>query len=323
MNSFGRIFRVHIFGESHGTCVGILLDGVPAGIKLDVKELNAELKKRKAGLIGTTKRIEKDTPCIMTGLYNGRTTGAPILITFDNKNKNSKPYEEIKYTPRPGHADLASWMKYFGFNDNRGAGPFSGRLTVGLVCAGLIAKKVIKDIRIESKFFAGNDIKKAMQKKDSVGGIVECVISKIPAGLGEPFFDSMESVLSHALFSIPGVKGIEFGVGFEGSLMLGSEYNDQIIDINGKTRTNNSGGVNGGITNGNDLTLRLALRPASSIGLEQETIDLRTGKMKKIKIKGSHDVCYGLRVPVIVNAVCSIVLADMMLMRKALCVKAL
>ncbi len=322
MNSFGRIFRVHIFGESHGDCVGVLLDGVPAGIKIDQKELRAVLEKRKAGLPGTTKRMEKDIPNIRTGLFKDKTTGAPILISFDNKSKNSRPYEELKDTPRPGHADFSSWIKYFGFNDYRGAGHASGRITLGLVCAGWIAKKIVKGIRIESQFFAGGDIKKAIKEKDSVGGIVECRISKMPAGFGEPFFDSIESLLSHALFSIPGVKGVEFGAGFEGALMTGSQYNDAILDLSGKTRTNNAGGVNGGISNGNDILFRIALRPAASIGIEQETIDLKTGKMKKIKIKGDHDACYGLRVPVIVNAVCSIVLADLMLSRKALCVQA-
>ena len=323
MNSFGKIFRVHIFGESHGDCVGVLLDGVPAGIKIDQKELATELKKRKPGVTGTTKRVEKDIPNIRTGLFNGKTTGAPMLITFDNKAKNSGPYEKLKDTPRPGHADFSSWIKYFGFNDYRGAGHASGRLTVGLVSAGWVAKKIVKGIKIDSEFLPGGDIKKAIKQKDSVGGIVECTISKMPAGFGEPFFDSVESVLSHAMFSIPGVKGIEFGAGFEGALMSGSEYNDKILDISGKTKTNNAGGVNGGISNGNDIFFRIALRPSASVGVTQETVDLKTGKIKKINIKGDHDVCYGQRVPVIVNAVCSIVLADLMLTRKALCVQAL
>ncbi len=322
MNSFGKIFRVHIFGESHGETVGVLLDGVPAGIKIDQKELRAELEKRRPGAIGTTKRKEKDIPLIKTGLFKGRTTGAPLLIMFDNKNRRSSAYEELKDTPRPGHADFASWIKYFGFNDYRGAGHASGRLTVGLVCAGIVAKKTVKGIKINSRFFPGADIRQAIKQKNSVGGMVECIISNVPAGLGEPFFDSVESVLSHALFSIPGVKGVEFGVGFEGSMMVGSEYNDQILDISGKTKTNNAGGINGGISNGNDIVLRLALRPPASIGLVQETINLKTGKTEKIKIKGDHDVCYGQRVPVIVNAVCSVVLADLMLTRKALCVQA-
>ena len=325
MNSFGRLFRVSILGESHGELVGILVDGCPAGLKLTEGELLPDLDRRKSGAKGTTGRREPDVPLIQTGVVNGRTTGAPVLITFKNTNIDPGAYDEVRYLPRPGHADFAAFRKYGGFNDHRGGGHFSGRLTAGLVGAGVIAKKLIEPARIEAEVVevAGSrDIEKAvdeaLREKDSVGGVLSCRVTGLPTGLGEPFFDSVESLISHMVFSVPGVKGIEFGAGFGGSAMRGSDYNDAIIDPEGRTRTNNAGGINGGLTNGNDITFRVAARPAASIPRPQPTIDLTRGENATLSIRGRHDVCIALRMPVIIEAVTALVMADLMFIHKSL-----
>ena len=323
MNTFGRIFRVSIFGESHGDCVGVLLDGVPAGLKLTPSDLKKDLERRNPDIIGTTTRKECDIPEIRSGVFNGITTGTPILIIFANQDAKFKDYEAIKDNPRPGHADLTASIKFGGFNDYRGGGHFSGRLTAGLVAAGIIAKKVLKNVKIEAKLIevggskkVEQEIKKAYTNKDSIGGIVECKISQLAAGLGEPFFDSVESLISHLVFSIPGIKGIEFGAGFGSTTLYGSEYNDRIIDKSGKTKTNNSGGINGGLTNGNNIIFRVAVRPSASIAKQQETINLKTGKLERISINGRHDTCFAVRVPVIVEAVSAIALVDLILLEQ-------
>ena len=324
MNTFGRIFRISIFGESHGNCVGVLIDGVPAGLKLGVSDLKKDLERRNPGIVvGTTTRKECDIPEIRSGVFYGITTGSPILINFDNQDVKSNNYESLIETPRPGHVDFSAGIKFGGFNDYRGAGHFSGRLTTGLVAAGTIAKKILNNTKIEAKLIEAGGNKKIDQKikaasinKDSIGGIIECRIGKLPAGLGEPFFDSVESVISHIVFAIPGIKGIEFGAGFKSAELLGSEYNDVIINKNGKTNTNNSGGINGGITNGNDVIFRVAVRPSASIAKQQETINLKTGKMEKISINGRHDICFAIRVPVIIEAVSAIVVADLMMLEQ-------
>jgi len=328
MNSFGRLFRVSILGESHGELVGVLIDGCPAGLVLTEAEFFPDLERRKSGEKGTTARREPDVPLIRTGVMNGTTTGAPVLISFKNTDVDPGAYEHIRYLPRPGHADLAAFRKYGGFNDHRGGGHFSGRLTAGLVAAGVIAKKLIEPARVEAEVIevgGSRDIDRtiddAVSGKDSVGGIVACRVTGLPVGLGEPFFDSVESLISHGVFSIPAVKGIEFGAGFAGSAMRGSDYNDVIIDPEGRTRTNNAGGINGGLTNGNDIIFRVAVRPTSSIPQPQSTIDLRSGKSATLSIEGRHDACIALRMPVIIEAVTATVLADLMFVHKSLCIK--
>ena len=325
MNSFGRIFRISIYGESHGNQVGVLIDGCPAGLEISEDEFTEDLLRRKSGAKGTTPRIEDDKPILVSGVFNGFTTGAPILISFQNKNTKSDDYKDLLGFPRPGHADFTAKMKYGGFNDYRGGGHFSGRLTLGLVAAGVIAKKLIKPVSVNAKIVeAGGEpdvekaINNAIKNEDSIGGIVECKTENVSVGLGEPFFDSAESLLSHIVFSIPAIKGIEFGSGFNATKMYGSEHNDQLIDASGKTLTNFAGGINGGITNGNLLVFRVAVKPTSSISKTQQTINLNTGQKEELKIKGRHDVCIALRVPVIIEAVTSIVLADLMLLEQKL-----
>jgi len=317
MNNFGNLFKVEIFGESHGPLVGVLLDGVPAGMPLKGHDFAKDVARRNPKQKGTTKRKEEDRINILSGVFNGKTTGAPVLIYFDNYDANSLKYDEMKNTPRPGHADFTSWIKYGGFADYRGGGHFSGRLTLGLVAAGVVAKKLLENVEISAKVVkVGGSIDKAIKAGDSLGGIIECVVNGVPAGLGEPFFNSLESLLSHVVFSIPGVKGIEFGAGFDSALMKGSEYNDVILDKSGKTKTNNSGGINGGISNGNEICFKVAVHPAASIALEQDTIDLLSGKKAKIKVEGRHDVCFALRVPVILEAVTALVLVDLMMVQQ-------
>ena len=323
MNTFGRLFRISIFGESHGTCVGVLIDGCPAGLELSAGDFDADLERRKSGRRGTTSRREDDIPSIMTGLLNRRTTGAPVLILLQNKDTDSEAYERIKMTPRPGHADFVAFQKFGGLNDYRGGGTFSGRLTAALVAAGVVAKKLLYPVSIEACLLeVGGSaditgaIDTALRTQDSIGGVVQCAIKGLPVGLGEPFFDSVESLLSHLIFSIPGIKGIEFGSGFACSRMSGSEYNDEIISVTGETKTNNSGGINGGITNGNEILFRVAVKPTSSISRAQQTIDLETGVERELIVGGRHDTCIALRVPVIAEAAAAVVMADLMLLEQ-------
>jgi chorismate synthase len=324
VNSFGRIFRVSIFGESHGECVGVNIDGCPAGLPLSVDDFTTDIERRKAGAKGTTPRKEADLPKIMNGVFNGKTTGFPITILFDNANTRSGDYEKQRAVPRPGHADFVATKKFGGFEDYRGGGHFSGRLTVCLVAAGVIAKKVLgSGIKVESTILEiGNekDLEKGLQNaidhKDSIGGIVECKVNGLPIGLGEPFFDSAESLISHAVFAIPAVRGIEFGTGFAAAKMFGIDHNDAIIDASGKTKTNHAGGIVGGITNSNELVFRIAIKPTSSTPKEQQTLNVETGKVEDFSVKGRHDLCIALRVPVVLEAVTAFVLADMMMLEQ-------
>ncbi|MBL0359394.1 MAG: chorismate synthase [Chitinophagaceae bacterium] len=323
MNSFGRIFRISIFGESHGPCVGINIDGCPAGLPLSVGDFTTDIERRKPGAKGTTPRKEDDIPGIMNGVFNDKTTGAPITILFDNNNTRSTDYEKQRAVPRPGHADFVAAKKFGGFEDYRGGGHFSGRLTVCLVAAGVIAKKMLGNIKVESTILeigGEADIEKGLQKaidaKDTIGGIVECRVSGLPIGLGEPFFDSVESALSHAVFSIPAVRGIEFGTGFEAAKMFGSQHNDWIQHADGTTKTNHSGGVAGGISNGNELVFRIAIKPTSSTPKEQQTLNVETGEVEAFSVKGRHDLCIALRVPVVLEAVTAFVLADLMMLEQ-------
>ena len=323
MNSFGRIFRVSIFGESHGECVGINIDGCPAGLPLSVDDFTTDIDRRKAGAKGTTPRKEADLPRIMNGVFNAKTTGAPITILFDNTNTRSGDYEKQRAVPRPGHADFVATQKFGGFEDFRGGGHFSGRLTVCLVAAGVIAKKLLNNIKVEATILeiggeadTEKGLQKAIDAKDTIGGIVECKVNGLPAGLGEPFFDSAESAISHAVFAIPAVRGIEFGTGFAAARMYGSEHNDAIENMEGKTTTNHAGGVVGGITNGNEIVFRIAIKPTSSTPKVQQTINVETGMIEDFSVKGRHDLCIALRVPVVLEAVTAFVMADLMLLEQ-------
>jgi len=515
MNSFGRIFRIHIFGESHGPSVGVTIDGCPPGISLTEEDFSEDLERRKGGMQkGTTPRKEDDIPIFVSGVFNNKTTGAPLTILFDNKNVRSSDYEKQMAIPRPGHADFVAGKKFGGFQDYRGGGHFSGRLTVCLVAAGVVAKKilnltpnpspkergtkdpgyltntpaqwnVVKDYLKENrrgateaeeilwqelrnkkidgckfrrqhpvqgyipdficldkklvvevdgsyhdteqqrkldeertKFLAANGyreirftndevlnqlpvvlqklqealsfgeglgevkealslkktiannnpsisisnpaneenkatlsedskalsfgqglgevlikasiieiageknieagLQKAIDAKDSVGGIIECTVNGLPVGLGEPFFDSIESLLSHAVFAIPAIKGIEFGAGFNAAKMFGSDHNDSIINESGHTATNHAGGIVGGITNGNPVVFRVVVKPTSSTPKEQESWNRESGKVENFSVKGRHDLCIALRVPPVLEAVTAMVILDMMMVYQTL-----
>jgi len=320
MNSFGRFFRVSIFGESHGIQIGAVIDGCPAGISLCEDDLQDDFARRRAGGIGTTPRIEPDLPRIVSGVFNGKTTGAPITVVFENTNTKSGDYSNLWNQPRPGHADYTGQQKYGGFNDPRGGGHFSGRITLGLVAAGVIAKKILAPTTIKATLVeAGGSkdiqaaVEKAVAEKDSIGGIIECTCTNMPIGIGEPFFDAAESVISHMIFAVPATKGIEFGSGFASAKMKGSEHNDLILDNSGKTKSNFAAGINGGITNGNDIEFRVAVKPTSSISIPQETYNFKTGKVETLIIEGRHDACIALRIPVVIEAATAIALADLAL----------
>ena len=326
MNSFGRLFRMTIFGESHGVGVGLVVDGCPAGLSLTPEDFNVDMERRKGGMQkGTTPRQESDLPIFKSGIFNGRTTGVPITILFENNNTRSGDYEKLRAIPRPGHADFVAHEKFGGFEDYRGGGHFSGRLTVALVAAGVIAKKLLQivktEVRAEIKEIGGLEnleagLQKAIDAKDSVGGILECRVQNLPASLGEPFFDSVESLISHAVFSIPAIRAIEFGTGFAAARMFGSQHNDAIADKTGRTITNHAGGVVGGISNGNELVFRIAVKPTSSTPKEQETFNRETGTSELFSVKGRHDLCIALRVPPVLEAVTALVLADLLLLEQ-------
>ena len=325
MNSFGRIFRISIFGESHGKAVGIVVDGCPPGITLAEEDLEADLARRKSGAIGTTSRREDDKPVFLSGVHQGKTTGSPIAVMFHNADVISSDYDMFRDVPRPGHANFVAKKKYEGFSDIRGGGHFSGRLTLGLVTAGVIAKKIIDPIHVKADLIeAGGEknidkaIQKAIKCNDSIGGIIECRSLNMPVGLGEPFFDSVESLISHLVFSIPGVKAIEFGSGFKAAAMTGIQHNDPIITISGKTKSNHAGGINGGITNSNDVVFRIAVKPTASISKTQHTMNTKIVKMVDLEVKGRHDLCIALRMPVIVEAATAVVLADLMMINKTI-----
>ncbi|MBQ3250166.1 MAG: chorismate synthase [Bacteroidales bacterium] len=341
MNSFGRKFRVSIFGESHGELIGAVLDGVPAGLELSEQDFEQDILRRKSGAKGTTPRVEDDEPQIVSGVFEGHTTGAPLTIVFKNNNTHSSDYEQFAAMPRPGHADLTAAIKWDDCQDPRGSGHFSGRLTLPIVAAGVVAKKVLADATILDdtpvseinariveiggvylEMTEGPDMSEGVQKVlekaikdgDSIGAVVECVVPAIDLGYGEPFWDSVESVISHAIFSIPGVRGIEFGDGFKAAAMRGSEHNDP-IGPDGRPLKNGAGGVNGGITNGAPIVFRVAFKPTSSISRPQQTFNFQTGEMDTLAVKGRHDVCFALRTPVIVEAMTAIALADLIALK--------
>ncbi len=319
MDSFGRIFRVSVFGESHGRGVGAVLDGVPDGIELEASDFRNDIDRRRpSGPAGSSRR-EEDVPEILSGLYEGHTTGAPLTIFFPNHNTESSDYQDFDALPRPGHADYVAAVKWDWNNDPRGGGHFSGRLTLPIVAAGTVAKKILDGMSFNTSLveLGGSQerekwdemIRSAAAEGDSLGGIVECVVDNVPIGLGEPFWDSVESLVSHAVFSIPGVRGIEFGDGFRSSAMKGSEHNDP-FGPQGPIK-NGSGGVNGGISNGAPLRFRVAVKPCSSISKPQKTYNFAKEKMDTLVVKGRHDLCFAMRVPVIVEAMTAIVLADL------------
>lgn len=320
MNSFGTLFRVSIFGESHGEGIGVVIDGCPPGIKLNAEDFLTDLSRRRSGSRGTTRRHEPDQPEILSGIYNGVTSGSPITVITRNTDRISGDYEDFKQVPRPGHADYVAGIKYSGFSDLRGSGHFSGRITWALVAAGVIAKRIIEPSEVTAALISAGGltdisqaIESAMAEGDTIGGIIQCKVVNPPKALGEPFFYPVESAISHIIFSIPAIKGIEFGSGFAAAAMKGSEHNDRFVDSSGATATNNSGGINGGITNGNEIIFRVAVKPTSSTGIQQSTFDFGKGEMTTLKVRGRHDTCIALRMPVIVEAATAIGLADLLL----------
>lgn len=325
MNSFGVVFRVSLFGESHGQAIGVIIDGCPPGIAIKTDDFIPDLKRRQSGSPGTTKRKEPDLPEIISGVFDGVTTGAPVTLMTRNSDRISSDYDEFKDVPRPGHADFVSRIKHSGFSDMRGSGHFSGRITWGLVAAGVLAKKLAGSAGINAKLVSAggyDDIEKAINEaiasNDTIGGIIECRVKNPPIAIGEPFFYSFESAVSHIIFSIPAIKGIEFGAGFSSAGMRGSEHNDPLINSSGKTLSNNAGGINGGITNGNEIIFRIVVKPTSSTGVDQITYNFATGKMTTLKVKGRHDTCIALRMPVIVEAATAIAMADLMLIDRGI-----
>ena len=325
MNSFGVIFRVSLFGESHGPAIGVVIDGCPPGLPISPKDFTEDLTRRQSGSRGTTKRREPDLPEILSGVFQDVSTGAPITLITRNSDKISSDYDEFKNIPRPGHADFVSGVKYSGYSDMRGSGHFSGRITWGLVAAGVVAKKIAASSAISAKLISAGgseDIEgaldKAIEANDTIGGVIECRVKNPRRALGEPFFYSFESALSHLIFSIPAIKGIEFGAGFAAASMRGSVHNDPFTDSSGKTATNNAGGINGGISNGNEIIFRVVVKPTSSTGTDQTTFNFRDGEMTTLKVKGRHDTCIALRIPVIVEAATAITMADLMLMDRGI-----
>ena len=347
MNTFGRKYRVSIFGESHGEMIGVVLDGVPAGLELSEQDFEHDILRRKSGARGTTPRIEADQPQIVSGVFEGHTTGAPLTIVFRNTNTHSSDYSLFAAMPRPGHADLTAALKWDDCQDPRGGGHFSGRLTLPVVAAGVVAKKMLADLTmldetpcnevsariVELGGIGLGDastsldmtdrslpeqwrqaIDQAIKDGDSLGAVVECTVPSIDPGYGEPFWDSVESLLAHAIFAIPGVRGIEFGDGFKAAAMKGSEHNDP-INPDGRPSKNGAGGINGGITNGAPITFRVAFKPTSSIRKAQHTYNFAKQEMDALEVPGRHDVCFALRAPVVVEAMTAIVLADLALCR--------
>jgi len=350
-NSLGKEFVVTTFGESHGKIVGVLIDGCPAGLSISEEDFQEELDQRiPAQPKIVSARIEKDTAKILSGVFNGKTTGAPIAITVDNKEIMSIDYDKIRDLPRPGHCDYPACVRYGGFNDYRGGGRFSGRVTVALVMAGVIAKKLLNrynidvlaytvsigKVKSEKKFSSAVEIRKnrsiaatrcpdlvcaekmeeaivaAKNMGDSIGGIVECVAFNVPAGVGEPLFDALDADLAKALFGVSAVKGVEFGTGFAAVEMFGSQNNDEFTVKDGKveTVTNNAGGIFGGISSGMPITMRVAIKPTPSISREQKTINLLTMENVTLNVNGRHDPCVVPKAVPAIEAVAAVTLVD-------------
>lgn len=324
MNRFGHDFRLTLWGESHGPQIGLTIDGVPPGIALTEEDFAADLARRRSGAPGTTPRREADRPQIVAGLYRGYTTGAPLTLVFANADVHPEDYAATERCFRPSHADAVAHAKFDGRNDPRGGGHFSGRVTVALVAAGAVAKKLLPaEVQFTTRLTEVGGctdperfdevLRAAAAERDSVGGAVECRVAGVPRGWGEPFFDSVESVIAHLLFAVPAVKGVEFGSGFAAARMRGSEHNDPIIDAAGTTATNHAGGIDGGIANGNELVVRAAFKPTPSIGRPQRTYRLDTGRVEELTIEGRHDACVALRGAAVAEAAVAVALADLML----------
>lgn len=317
MDTFGHRFQLELFGASHAPTVGVTLRGVPATLPLAAGDFTADLLRRKSGVRGTTPRIEDDTPVI----DDRRATDGTLTLTFANRNYRDADYRDFTAIPRPGHADFVALRRYGSLLDGR----FSGRMTLPIVAAGVVAKKLIAPVCVAASLVelggipaddddaVGRLLDEAAQEGDSLGGIVECRCTEVPVGLGEPFFDSLESLLAHAVFSIPGIRGIEFGDGFAASRMKGSDHNDPFIDAAGHTARNGAGGINGGLSNGNPVVFRVAVKPTSSIRKVQHTFDFARGEMVDYSVPGRHDTCFALRVPPVVEAVTACVFADLLI----------
>lgn len=364
-NFFGDAFRIALSGESHSPLMSVEIHGVPKGLPLCPEDFAADIARRRPGRKGTTARVETDVPEIVRGVMDGVTTGTTLKIVFRNQNIDPSAYRQFVDMPRPGHADWVRRIKYGADSLTSGGGMFSGRMTLPLVAAGVVARKIIAPLRVEafltevggkrlmygmaqpsmdtgstcadssgqstpvgtgmstvdwserevltSESELDSFLEHIASEGDSVGGIVECTCAGVPAGLGEPFFYPMEAALSQMIFSIPGIRGIEFGDGFGASRMRGSQHNDPIIDTAGHTSRNGAGGINGGITNGNPIVFRVAVKPTSSIARSQKTVSLSTGRMEELSIKGRHDVCFALRVPPVIESAAAIVLCDFIL----------
>ncbi len=348
-NSLGRLFTITTFGESHGKCVGVVVDGCPAGLPLTEADVQREVDRRRAGdSVAATPRREKDKVEILSGVAGGFTTGAPICLLIMNEDIDDSDYEKIRFQLRPGHADYTAYIKYGGFNDWRGGGRFSGRITAAFVMAGAIARKILDNIGVEivahtveiggiaarpmdyeeikrravkdSLFCADKDasqkmaglIARAKEEGDSLGGIIEGIAVNVPVGLGEPVFDNLDGDLAKALLAIPAVKGVEFGAGFSAARKKGSENNDPFVVRDGRvvTTTNNAGGILGGISNGMPLVVRVAIKPVSSIAMEQATVDIKKMENTHIKVGGRHDVCIVPRAVPVVEAMMAVTLCD-------------
>ena len=322
-NSIGKRFKITIFGASHDVEVGVLVEGVPAGVALPMDAFMADIDRRRPQRCGETPRHEADIPSIEGLDTEGYTTGDMLRISFNNSNIRTRDYDHLRRQPRPSHADLVQLRKYGQECDIAGGGMASGRMTVALVAAGVVAKALLKNVAFETRLIeVGGErdeakfddiISRAASDGDSVGGVVECRISGISQYLGEPFFDSVESIMAHLLFSIPAVKGVEFGDGFEGARKRGSERNDMIISESGATYTNNEGGINGGIANGNDIVVHVAIKPTPSIAKEQMTYNFDEGGVAPLVIGGRHDACIARRAAVVVEAMAAVALADLKL----------
>ncbi|MFW9893768.1 MAG: chorismate synthase [Candidatus Thorarchaeota archaeon] len=350
--TFGSEFKIHVYGESHGEEIGVVVEGVPPGTLVDKLTIQQYLNRRQPGLGPlVSSRVEKDRVSIRSGIFNGKSTGGPISMSISNEDIDSSSYEEIRNTPRPSHADYTARIKYHGYNDYRGGGFFSGRMTAAFVMAGALAiqillkhriqimahviqigkiraKREISILEIENNVYTNpvrcadlklvskmeTEISAAKDDRDSVGGVIECRILGVPIGLGEPLFDSIESVISHAMFSIPGVKGIEFGSGFEGSSRRGSENNDSpiIVDGNIAWSKNDAGGILGGISNGAPIIFRVAIKPTASIAKRQHTINLDEMKDTSIEIGGRHDPCIVPRAVPVVECMTAAVIVDLL-----------
>lgn len=332
-NSIGKIFRVTSFGESHGPVIGVVVEGCPAGLKLNAEKIAADLARRRPGQgLQTTPRSEEDNFEILSGVFNGTTTGAPIGMIIRNRDVDSSQYEARRFTPRPGHADYTAFIKYGGFEDYRGGGRFSARITAGFVLAGGIAKQLLEKTSVEissriveiggetnpDKFSAR--IQEVQKQGDTVGGIIEGTAKNLPVGLGEPVFDNLDGELAKALFALPAVKVVEFGSGFAAAKKLGSENNDAFEMRDGKivTTTNNAGGILGGLSNGMPLVVCVAFKPIASIAQTQTTVDLKTGAAASIQVEGRFDPCPIPRALPMVEAMMAIVLADFILRNRRL-----